>query len=102
MSTSSVQDRQVSLPRAHRCSILLRHHTSDLRQVTQVVRDPCREELLQRDAAERRMLAAQLELCRRQVERAQVSHVLRPQPAELGKKFIQPATLVTADMDKAV
>src|SRR6476469_8811986 len=93
-SASSMQDRQVGFPWADGCPILLRHHTSDLRQMTKIVRDPRREELLERDAPEGRMLAAEQELRRRQVERAQVGDILRPQLAQLGEELIQRATLV--------
>jgi len=57
----SVDHGKVGAPRADRVTILLRHHTRDLRDVAEVVRDPRGEQLPQRDRAEVRMFALERE-----------------------------------------
>src|SRR6185503_19636881 len=55
-------DRQVCPPRTDRVTILFRHYPGNLRNVAEVMSNPCREELSQRHGAELRMHALQREL----------------------------------------
>lgn len=59
---STVHDWQTRAPRANRFTVLLRHHTGGLRQVSQVVRDPRGQQPTQRDRPKLRMLAFEAEL----------------------------------------
>src|SRR6185503_17207311 len=61
-TTLSLHDRQVCPPRTDRVTILFRHYPGNLRNVAEVMSNPCREELSQRHGAELRMHALQREL----------------------------------------
>src|SRR5437660_6499574 len=59
-----VQHREIRLPRPHGSAILLRHHTADLRHVSQIVDHPRRQQLPQRNRSKLGMLTHQVELPR--------------------------------------
>ena len=56
-ASSTRQDRQVGLPGTDRVAVLLRHHADDLADVAEIMDDPGREQLTERDRAEFRMKA---------------------------------------------
>src|SRR6185437_7550673 len=58
----AVQHRKVGAPWPHGVAVLFSHHTSDLSNVSEIVYDPCRQQLSERDRPEPRMLALQPEL----------------------------------------
>jgi hypothetical protein len=77
-----VENGQVRLPRTDRVTILLCHHASDLCEMSEIVRHPSCQELLQRHNAERGMLSGELELCGRQTPSAQFAKI---QPTGVGR-----------------
>ena len=66
------QHPQVLHPRSHVALDLFRHHARDLHEMTQIVRDPGRDQLAQRHVAELRMDASPLQIV-----------IRNPQPSEL-------------------
>src|SRR5690349_20941089 len=66
--SSFLQDWQVLLPRADRGGVLPAHHAQNLRDVTEVVRDPRRQQLAERDAAEFGMPTAKAQPLRRDLQ----------------------------------
>src|ERR1051325_1457982 len=66
--SSFLQYRQVLFPGADRFGVLPAHHADDLRDVTQVVRDPRGKQLAERDAAEFGMRAAPVQLIGRDLQ----------------------------------
>src|SRR5262252_7707725 len=74
--TSAIHDGEIRAPRADGVAVLLGHHARGLRDVAEVVADPGREQLTERDRSEFRMLAGQRELRAGQLpagERAEVA-----------------------------
>src|SRR5689334_6774286 len=72
-----MQNRQVRLPGTDGRLVLLCHHADDLSDVAEIVSHPGREQLLERHAPELRVFARQIQVRRRQIERAKVSEVAR-------------------------
>jgi hypothetical protein len=99
---STVENGQVGLPWTDRVAILLCHHACDLREVPEIVRDPGRQEFLQRNRAERGMFSGELELGEGEVQSAQLAEILLSQATELREQVTERATLVAADMAEAV
>jgi hypothetical protein len=81
----TLQDSKVRMPRTHRRVVLMRHNARDLVQVRQIVNRPRREQLGQRDSAERRVPPTPLKILFLQIHRAQFSQPLQAQ----ARKFIQ-------------
>lgn len=63
--------RQILCPRANLLLVALRHYTTDLQNVRQIVRGPRRHKLSNGYRAQRRVPPAQFQLRRRQVRRPQ-------------------------------
>src|SRR5690606_17564757 len=76
------QNGQVCLPRADLSFVALRHDTSDLRDVTQVMGYPGRQELSQCHCTERRVLADAFQVTRRELPASQRSYVRAPELVE--------------------
>ena len=77
------QNGQVGQPRAHGCAVLLRHHPHYLRDVPQVVHNPCGQQLRERNLTEARMLARQREVLRGEAPGPKELQVGVSQPLEL-------------------
>ena len=56
------QDGQKRQPGADRVTVLLRHDPGDLGHVSQVMHDPARQQLAQRNGAEARVFPAEIEI----------------------------------------
>src|SRR5213593_3458630 len=95
------QDRQERNPRPHLASVLFRHHARDLGEVPQVVRHPGRQQLTQRDRAQRGVLARQVEL-RFEMPGLQQFDVRGAKPLELTQQRFEGAAGVAGPMAKAI
>ena len=97
-----MENGQVRLPRTDRVTILLCHHASDLCEMSEIMRHPSCQELLQRHNAERGILSGELELCGRQTQSAQFAKILLSQLTELREQVTERAILVEADVTEAL
>ena len=91
-----MQYGEVGTPRTDFLRALPGHGACDLRDVSEIVGDPCGEELSQGDGTELRMGADLVECGGVEVEFAQRCHVLGAEPGELGQQCLEcstPATL---------
>src|SRR5687768_4051047 len=86
---SAIQYGEEGTPRTDRVPILLRHHPRDLREVAEVVRDPCREQLPERHRAECGMLPLERELPFAERPRVEQGDVVRAEARELVEQLDQ-------------
>jgi hypothetical protein len=75
--------RQIWYPWTDLAAILLRHHTHGLRNVTEIMDDPGREQLSQCHGTERRMFAWQIQLARRELPRSHQREIVSALPGKL-------------------
>src|SRR6478752_1002589 len=98
----SGQDGQVRTPRPDRVTVLLRHHTSDLRDVSQVVDDPCRQQLPEHDHSELRVLPRECEFGVGQSPASERREVRCTQPRKLVEEVVERFTLTLPKWREAV
>src|SRR5256714_15340036 len=98
----AVQHREIRLPRPHPRPILLRHHAADLRHVSQIVYDPCRQQLPQRDRPKLGMLAHQVELARAELHGPELDKVRFAQHLEASKQLRHRETLTYLEVARSV
>src|SRR6266513_5606653 len=98
----SVEHREIRLPRPHGNAILLRHHTSDLRYVSQIVDHPRRQQLPQLNRSKVGMLTHQVELPRAELHGPEFGKVRLAQHLEASEQLRQRATLSHLEVARSV
>jgi len=85
----ALKDTQINAPRTDRVPILVRQHPRDLVEMGQIMTGPGRQQLRQRDGAERGMRSAPIEICRSEVQAAQCCQIVRSHTRELVEQLVQ-------------
>jgi len=100
--TPIAEHRQVRHPGAHGLGVDLPHDPRDLTQVTEIMRDPGREQLSEGDRAELGMASASAEVSRGQPERSQPSEVGLPKRLERVEQHVERFSTRGLELRKAV
>src|SRR4029079_16707588 len=98
----SIHDGKVGAPRPDGIAVLLRQHARDLRDVTEVVRRPGREQLPHGHGAEGRMLSLEGELFVRQTPTLERTDALRAQLLEFSEQRVERPPRAVAGLSEPV
>src|SRR5688500_9248293 len=98
----AADDPQIGLPRTDLVRVAARHDARNLHQVIEIVSHPRRQQLAQRDAAERGVPAAAIEIRPGQSQRREIPQIGRAQLREFIEQVVEAASSRVAELRKAI